>query len=482
MIRAFKYERRGLLAIDPKAFFEVFCFGSEPRENLEMGEAMIVDVRGPLEQHAHSFWDSYEDIERRVAAACARSCRAVILRFDSPGGEAAGCFETADNVRALCDAAGKQLHAFAEGDCCSAAYAIASRAQSITIGNAALMGSIGVLSCRDDYSQQNAQRGVRVALIASGARKADGHPDQPLSEAEIANTQAIVDSMGGVFFELVARGRGLTPEGVSQLEAKVFHGATAVAAGLADQVGSLKTVLAMVAGFSSGDNMADKKEEPKASPYETARAALEEAAKGDDANAEAAKRALAAMEPPAPADDKDKKPESAESAPAPESKPDDEKTATAAAAWREAIAAQKRVADLEAKQAKRDEQDERAKLLARADLAPAMRTLLEKAPIELVRETIKDMGEDKTPPAAAAASRLGIAAVRQPVTGDKQDTGAPQLPPAERAVLDARMGLTAETSGVQNTEYKLVLGVQGKPAATTPVAAPAATPAAKPAA
>lgn len=468
-VRGHAYERRGLLAIDPKAFWEVFfADDASGRENVEQGDCVIVDVRGPLEQHAHPWCDSYESILARVRAACGGSARAVVLRFDSPGGDAAGCFEAADELRELVAAAGKQLHAYVDGDCCSAAYALACAAQSITISQSALVGSIGVLSCRDDVSARNAANGLRVALIASGARKTDGHPDQPISDAELANTQQLVDSMASVFFDLVARSRPvLTVDAVARLEAKVFHGMQAVGVGLADAVGSLTTVLARVAGVATGDT------KMAGSAYEKARALLQEAAEGDDANASAAKRALAALEPGEGDKKKEGEPDGDESAegepadPAAEgSEPDkqaegeppasdDKKAAKAAAssAYRAALKAQNEVTQLRAELRQRDERDERQKLIAsRPGLAPEMVALLEKAPIELVRETIAAQ-----PAGGARSNTLARAAVRGEDQGDER---ASRLPPAEKAALDTRMGLVTEKPGVEDSTFKLTLGVR----------------------
>jgi ClpP class serine protease len=474
------YERRGILAIWPEALAEMF--GSSAPENVESGDAVIVDIRGPLEQHAHPCFDSFEGITARVAAACGSSARAVILRFDSPGGEVSGCFECARALRAMCTAAGKQMHAYVEGDCCSAAYALASQCDTITLSETSLVGSIGIFFCREDITAANAARGLRVAVITSGARKADGHPMAPLTDAEVAATQTIVDSMAGVFFELVASGRaarGLTAESVAQLEAKVFHGASAVVTGLADQLGALTTVLATIASpiATKGRTAmaADK------SPYETARAALEEAAKGEDANAAAAKRALAALDMQPEGDEPKKKDapagdddaaaaaaaaadddDDAKAAAAAGAEPDGDeppkKEGRAAAAYRIALAAQKQTEALRAELAKRDVAAERVKLIAsRPDLTAEMRSLLERAPMTLVREHIAAMpkltGTLGNNPLAASA---GVGGTR----GELQGSGeVSHLPPGEKQALDARMGLLGSATGVRSTEHKLELGV-----------------------
>jgi ClpP class serine protease len=463
--RSERYARSNtVLAIHPKAFFELFLYGEAERENTVVGDACIVDVQGPLEQHAHPWFDSYAAITERVRAACATPCRAVVLRFDSPGGEAAGCFDCSRELRAICDAAGKQLHAYVEGDCCSAAYAMAASCQTITVGETSISGSIGVLLAREDYSAMNASNGIRVAFITSGERKADGHPDNPITDAELGSLKSLVDAMADVFFQHVAATRGLAAGAIEGLQAAMLHGAAAVSAGLADAVGTLTSVLALIAGDGTGGSMS--------TPYEKARAALEQAAQGDDANANAAKAALAAMDAASggtggdQADDPDKQqpteptePKTAGDPPAPAD--DDKKNdpaAMAASAYREAIAARQEVAKYRAEIAKRDEAEERRTLIAsRPNLDPSMAALLQKAPIALVRETIKAMPAEPINPALE----------RAPLRGD--GSGAPGgLPPEEKRRLDERMGVVARAPADQSNERRLVLGAGRRAAATAP--------------
>jgi ClpP class serine protease len=464
-----KYERRGYLAIDPKAFFELFFLSDPPPENSEIGDSVIVDIRGPLEQHESYCFDSYEAISARVAAACETAARSVILRFDSPGGEVAGCFETARALRAMVSAAGKRFFAFAEGDCCSAAYALASATEAIVLGDSALIGSIGVLVEREDVSARNAANGIRVQFITSGVRKADGHPEQAISEAELEQMQSIVDSMGSTFFELVAELRPrMSVEAIAALQAKVFHGTSAVDVGLADQLGSLSTVLALASVNATKDPVMDK------SPYEVARAALEEAAKGEDANAAAAKRALAALgevggdekkdepaEEPAAATEEDDEP-AAESEVEPDGDEPPKKESKAAAAYRVAIAAQKTAEATQAELKRRDEKDERVRLLAsRPDLSAEMIKILQKAPMDLVREHIAGMPKLTgtlaiNPRASGAAGGGGAAPTRGEGAGDPNVS---RLPESEKRALDQRMGLLGESTGVESSTYKLQLGV-----------------------
>ena len=470
-----RYEpQKKFLAVSPQAFFELFMpEGSKP--NAVERDCAIVDVYGPLEQHDGGWCDSYDAIKTRVAEAAADAeAHNVVLRLDSPGGDAAGCFDLARNIQKICADAGKPLYAYVEGKACSAAYALASAASAIIIGDSALVGSIGVISTRDDVSVMNAQRGIRVALITSGARKADGHPDSPITADELAAAQTIVDSMAGVFFGLVADMRPMkfeTPEAVGALDAAVFHGESAIKSGLADGVMDLDSMLDLIAS-GNGATMAAK------SKYEEARAALEETAKGDDANAAAAKRALAAMDDNgdkgAEGDPEEPKTEDeppADDAPPPKKKDDeaagddeepgaegDDKEAAALAAKggvSAELSALAEVHKLRAEIAADKNKAERKTLLAsRPDFAPEMIKALQKAPIATVRDFCATM--PRAPRAKPAAT-----AVVQATRGASQGGSGPQSV-ATISEIDRAMGLVSTTLGVRREGHQLVFGIQEK--------------------
>jgi ClpP class serine protease len=461
-----RFDRSGMLAIEPAAFMDFFLIQDAP-PNVETPTCTIVSINGPLEQHA-GWCDSYDAVRARVKAAFDAPAPIVVLRVDSPGGDVAGCFDTARYLRACADATGKPLIVHVEGRACSAAYALASVADHIAVSDTGMVGSIGVISIRTDLSQQNTASGVRIALVTSGARKADGNPDAPITDAELAETQATVDSMAQTFFELVAEFRPTTVDRVKSLQARVVHGTMATTARLADTVESFDNLLLRLA---SGDSMP--------SPYEKAKKALQEAAEGDDANAAAAKRALAAMdegsdpdaaddkepdgdEPPAP-DKKDAKRADDSSDDADAKRADDSADDTDAkkALSPEAIAlkALAEVHTLRAEMAKRDVSAERDTLLAsRPDFAPEMRAALAKAPIAVVRDMVKTLPKAPSAKPAATAVLQGARGVSQGQGGQFADVHPADAHPTG-ARLDAIMGVSAPKMGVRREGTSLVFGV-----------------------
>lgn len=476
-----RFTRHGLLAIDPRAFFDLFVPPSS-RANEQHGNVCVVEVSGPLVQRDELWCDSYEAIRIRFAEACKSEARAIVMRFDSPGGDAAGCFETARALRDEAAKAGKPLIAYID-KACSAAYALASAASVIVIGDTCCAGSIGVMSSRPDYTAQNTQNGLRIGFVTSGARKLDGNPDYPITDEELATTQKHVDDLALKFFALIGdmRSQQLSAAAVAAMDGGVFYGTGAVAVGLADTAATFEETLASA---SSGEIMTMQLK----SDYDAARASLAKVAKGSDANAAAAKRAIAAMdeaEPPKddeepageepdgdePADDKDKEAaEPDEDKPAaegdePVDEPAKKKSAAAAAAPAAAAPAAAasttelqlatRVHKLEAAAAAREEADTRKALLAkRPDFGPELRAALAKAPLGTVREMVKTLPRGKVQPPRTVPITT-VAAARGATNGPT----AVAAPASETDDMDRRMGLRGSKFGCKREGNALVFGL-----------------------
>lgn len=201
------------------------------------GDVAVVSVDGPLMQRGGWFWDGYDAIVERTREAFAEpKARAVMLKLNSPGGIAAGCFEASRQLRAMAQASGKPLIAYADEMACSAAYALACGASKIFLPSSGEIGSVGVLSAVVSMKRGLEKAGVDVEVIRSGKAKASGHPYDPMSDEAVAREQATVDALAAQFYALVAAARGMPADAVAALEGDTRLGAAAVAAGLADGV------------------------------------------------------------------------------------------------------------------------------------------------------------------------------------------------------------------------------------------------------
>jgi ClpP class serine protease len=249
-------------AIDPRAFGAWYSGGYAPTE-ISLGIA-FVSVCGPLDHHQGWWLDSYDSIVCRVDDALADpDVRAVVMVFDTPGGDASGVEEAARKIKAMRLAADKPIYGYSNEACYSAGYWLASACDEIWLPPTGGVGSVGVIAEAYDFTAHNAEHGIRVELITTGKQKADGHPDRPLTDEIVARIQDRVNKIGAIFFASVAEGRGMKPEAVEALQAGTFLGVDAVSAGLADGVQGFDQFLENVrseVGIDTGKNRATTKD------------------------------------------------------------------------------------------------------------------------------------------------------------------------------------------------------------------------------
>lgn len=167
---------------------------------------------------------------------------AIVLRIESPGGMASGCFDLVDHLYASRGA--KPMIALVDDYAYSAAYAIASAMDDIWVSRTGGAGSVGVCSSHEDWSGYNERIGVKVTEIYAGARKVDFSPDAPLSDDALASAQQWIDDDYAMFVATVARNRGMSEDEVRATEAGIYFGQRAIDVGFADQLGTWDNLVA----------------------------------------------------------------------------------------------------------------------------------------------------------------------------------------------------------------------------------------------
>ncbi len=204
----------------------------------------IIPVMGGLTYRGYGwYWRStYGQIRRQLREALAdMEVTAILFDVDSPGGEVAGVFDLVDEIHAA--RGQKPIHAVANEDCFSAAYAIASAADKVYLPRTGAVGSVGVIAIHYEQSKAETEAGVKYTAIFAGAHKNDFSMHEPLSAEDRAVAQASVDKTYDLFVATVARNRGLSEESVRAQQAAIFDGADAVTAGLADGVNTFDEIL-----------------------------------------------------------------------------------------------------------------------------------------------------------------------------------------------------------------------------------------------
>jgi len=185
---------------------------------------------------------SYTEIENSFLAALENDqVEHIVLDIDSPGGEVNGVFDLVDRIYEARQI--KPITALINESGFSAAFALASAANTIIVPRTAGVGSIGVIAAHIDQSEHDKQNGLAVTTVFAGDRKNDLSPHAPLTDEALINLQQQVDDTYDLFVDTVARNRGLSVEVVKNTQAGIYFGGAAVDIGLADAVSPIHHAL-----------------------------------------------------------------------------------------------------------------------------------------------------------------------------------------------------------------------------------------------
>lgn len=223
------------------------------------GGIAVLGLKGIISPRASGM----EDVSPGVGTSCERFGRAlrsvvgdtnisaIVLDVNSPGGNVHNVTELAQQMRAARGA--KPIIACVSPVAASAAYWIAAQADEIVVTESGEVGSIGVVAYHEDISRFLDAEGVTPTIFRSTPEKQETHPAFPLTEGAKAHLQGEIDRYYGMFLADVAAGRGVK---VDQVRSDFGHGRMvgakdAVAAGMADRIGTLDDELARLTARAS---------------------------------------------------------------------------------------------------------------------------------------------------------------------------------------------------------------------------------------
>lgn len=223
---------------------------AQPREQMSPTGVAVIPVFGTISHRmqlmdAESGGASALKITQQVEDAVANpAIGSVVLNIDSPGGTVDGVPEAFEAIRAL-RGGDTPIVAVANTMAASAAYWLASAADEIVVSPSAQVGSIGVFAVHEDFSEWYKAQGVEPTLIASTPYKAETVDFRPLSEDARQHLEDEVLAYDDMFVNAVALGRGVTEKLVRQDfgQGRMVMADAAVRAGMADRVGTLKSVV-----------------------------------------------------------------------------------------------------------------------------------------------------------------------------------------------------------------------------------------------
>ncbi len=174
-----------------------------------------------------------------------RHLAAVALSVNSPGGSPVQSSLIAGRIRALAEEKGVPVVAFAEDVAASGGYWLACAADEIYADAASIIGSIGVISAGFGFQDLMRRIGVERRLHASGARKGMLDPFSRERPEDVEHLEALQRSVHQDFIEMVRARRGgrLRAPEEDLFSGAFWSGRTAMAMGLIDGIGDLRTVM-----------------------------------------------------------------------------------------------------------------------------------------------------------------------------------------------------------------------------------------------
>jgi protease-4 len=178
--------------------------------------------------------------------------RAVILRVDSPGGEAFACDLIAAQIQRFHNLSKKPVVAWINSMAASGGYYVSAPCQWVVAHEMSIVGSIGVISSSYNYRGLLDKVGVKPMVYKSGRFKdmlSPSRKEEDIAPEEKEMMQALIDNMYGRFKKVVKEGR--TQESRQELvqarplvdnweeyaDGRILLGSEAYHVGLIDELG-----------------------------------------------------------------------------------------------------------------------------------------------------------------------------------------------------------------------------------------------------
>ncbi|MCK1362040.1 S49 family peptidase [Bradyrhizobium sp. 199] len=174
-----------------------------------------------------------------------RNAKAVALVINSPGGSPVQSRQIYLRIKQL--AAEKKLPVlvFVEDVAASGGYMIACAGDEIICDPSSILGSIGVVGGSFGFQEAIRRLGIERRLYTAGAHKAMLDPFLPENPDDVAKLKAIQREIHQIFISLVKDSRATRLKGDDDtlFTGEYWAGESAVALGLADSIGDLRSTL-----------------------------------------------------------------------------------------------------------------------------------------------------------------------------------------------------------------------------------------------
>ncbi len=224
----------------------------------------MIEVKGKISSSSNA---SAKNLIKALNKAFDESqVKGIILKVNSPGGSPVQSGMVYDEIMRLKKQhPDKPVYAVVEDICASGSYYIAAAADKIYVDKASLVGSIGVLIDGFGVNRLMDKVGVERRLLTAGKYKGFLDTFSPQSPEQVAYAKDMLKKIHEQFITAVKEGRGARLKKDDRLfSGLVFTGQDAIALGLADAYGTVRSVAEdeikskEVVDYSEKENFGDR--------------------------------------------------------------------------------------------------------------------------------------------------------------------------------------------------------------------------------
>ena len=174
-----------------------------------------------------------------------RGLKAVALEINSPGGSPAQSALIHNRIRSLAAERDVPVMAFVEDVAASGGYWLATAADEIFVDDNSILGSIGVVYSGFGFHEALAKLGVERRLFTAGEKKALLDPFSSVNPDDLDRLRRVQQELHGNFKDQIRARRGarLAESDPDLFSGEFWLGRKAIALGLADGIGDIRSVL-----------------------------------------------------------------------------------------------------------------------------------------------------------------------------------------------------------------------------------------------
>lgn len=212
--------------------------------SMSTNQVALLEVEGAIFD-SQTFNQQLKDYGKRSGV------RAIVVRLNTPGGGVAATQEIYETIRRFRAETHKKVIASMSSVAASGGYYIACAADKVYANPGTITGSIGVIAEWYNYGDLLRWAKMQDIVIKSGEYKDAGNPARPLTEAERAYFQRLIDGLYSQFVAAVATSRRMPEDAVRKLaDGRVYTGEEAKRLGLIDDLGTLQDAIQAAAKMS----------------------------------------------------------------------------------------------------------------------------------------------------------------------------------------------------------------------------------------